>query len=218
MAYRLSASFLHAALALIFVSAGAWAVLASVTARMGAAAGWLAVGALLGLCAHAWQRDVRRRPMAIRLMGPQRAILYYPSDRVRSLGRLARLARFGHLGAGPGGRGRHAGRHPNRHSLEGPRSDAAATSGPDLEAADCLAVRIEGATHWPGRLLSLRLSPLPVGLHGLPPAPGMAASVRKKRFSRNLLIWADTMPEGCYRSLCVQIRCGQRGVMFVEER
>ncbi|MGI4858521.1 MAG: hypothetical protein ACRYHA_16720, partial [Janthinobacterium lividum] len=72
-------------------------------------------------------------------------------------------------------------------------------------------VTIERIVHWPGRLAGLRLAPasLPSGPGARPPAVLPA---------RDVLIFADTLPEARFHSLGIQLRCIGRGVTLVEYR
>ncbi|MGI4984164.1 MAG: hypothetical protein ACRYGL_12700 [Janthinobacterium lividum] len=72
-------------------------------------------------------------------------------------------------------------------------------------------VTIERVVHWPGRLASLRLAPVatPAGPGARPPDALPA---------RDVLIFADALPETRFHALGIQLRCIVRGVTLVEYR
>ncbi|MGI4855934.1 MAG: hypothetical protein ACRYHA_03210 [Janthinobacterium lividum] len=87
MDYPLNASTARRALSVVFTAAGAlaWGLLAAGRADDGWRLPALLGAALvfIAACALEWRRAARRQPCTIRLMGAQRAILYYPAAPAR---------------------------------------------------------------------------------------------------------------------------------------
>lgn len=206
MAYAISPSWLRLVLAAILVVSGAIAWFWVSYARWGWLAGSAAVLCFLMVCTLQWRRECARLPSAIRLIGGQRAIFYFPPCRTKPPRGLADV-----LSAW-----RSALVRPRRFD-ERIGGQASSRAGHDGIEADIVRVVL-----WPGRLIGLTLRPV---------APVASLQYRWRRLSggtdrgdhgphcpATVLLFADSMPAPCFRALGIQLRCLQRGVTFVEHR
>lgn len=192
MGYALEASWVRAVIAAIFALIGSIALGAVTAARAGMLSAATVVTMFATVCWLAWHIDQARQPIALRLMGGRDAVLYFST-------RIALRATSGSFSRVlPRVLQRLFSRLFFRLFFHFPcvySSDVSANTVPPM------AVRIDRVRVWPGRLLSIVVTPQR--------PPGRAFAV---------LILADSLPHPRFRALAAQLSCVQRGVTLIQHR